>query len=136
MVILPNAIGGLFGQNTGMLKDILARIDRRLQELGLNESQAAKMAGLGVDGIRNARRRIESGKEDAGVSSTTLAKLAPVLQTTAGWLIDGSGPEQMPNEKLRMVLIEASTFPIEIQERIADFANFQMSNQQRRETAA
>ncbi|PWJ93576.1 hypothetical protein C8D77_101255 [Mesorhizobium loti] len=102
----------------------------------MNESQAAKMAGLGVDGIRNTRRRIGSGKEDAGVSSTTLAKLAPVLQTTAGWLIDGSGPEQMPNEKLRMVLIEASAFPTEIQERIVDFANFQMSNQQRRETAA
>ncbi|WP_011580532.1 MULTISPECIES: S24 family peptidase [Chelativorans] len=75
-----------------MLRDILERIDERLAEVGLTESRAAKMAGLSDSAIRDMRRAVKSGKEDAGVSTRTLAKLAPVLQTSAEWLLTG-GPE-------------------------------------------
>jgi len=72
-----------------MIKDILDRIDQRLEELGIAESRAAKDAGLSDSAIRDIRRVVKSGKEDAGVSTRTLAKLAPVLQTTIEWLMGG-----------------------------------------------
>jgi phage repressor protein C with HTH and peptisase S24 domain len=72
-----------------MLRDILARIDERLEEVGLSESRAAKLAGLSDSAIRDIRRVVKAGKEDAGVSTRTLAKLAPVLRTTMEWLLTG-----------------------------------------------
>ncbi|MCA0032714.1 hypothetical protein [Mesorhizobium sp. B263B2A] len=77
-----------------MLKDILARIESRLNAVGLKESAAAVMAGLSDSAIRDMRRAIRDGKDDAGVSTRTLVKLAPVLETTASWLMEGTGPEQ------------------------------------------
>lgn len=74
-----------------MIRDILDRIDERLDELGLSESRAAKMAGLSDSAIRDIRRVVKSGKEDAGVSTRTLAKLAPVLRTSVEWLMAGGG---------------------------------------------
>lgn len=74
-----------------MIKDILDRIDERLEYLGLSESRAATMAGLSNSAIRDIRRVVKSGKEDAGISTRTLAKLAPVLQTTVEWLMTGHG---------------------------------------------
>lgn len=74
-----------------MIRDILNRIDERLEEVGLSESRAAKLAGLSDSAIRDIRRVVKSGKEDAGVSTRTLAKLAPVLRTTVEWLMTGSG---------------------------------------------
>lgn len=74
-----------------MLKDILDRIDQRLTEVGLTESRASKLAGLSDSAIRDMRRAVRSGRERAGVSTRTLAALAPVLDTTADWLLTGSG---------------------------------------------
>lgn len=78
-----------------MIRDILDRIDERLEELGLAESRAAKMAGLSDSAIRDIRRAVNSGREDAGVSTRTLAKLAPVLHTSMEWLLTG-GPQDRP----------------------------------------
>lgn len=85
-VIIPN-----------MLRDILTRIDKRLQDVGLSESKASKLAGLSDSAIRDMRRALKSGKEDGGVSTRTLARLAPVLETTPEWLMTGAD-ENTPTE--------------------------------------
>lgn len=72
-----------------MLKDILARIDQRLEFTGLSESGAAKNAGLSADAIRNIRRAVNKGEDRRGVSTNTIAALAPVLKTTTAWLLEG-----------------------------------------------
>jgi phage repressor protein C with HTH and peptisase S24 domain len=71
-----------------MLKDVLFRIEERLVAVGLSAAAASTKAGLSIDAIRNIRRKVEAGQE-AGVSSKTLERLAPVLQTTVGYLADG-----------------------------------------------
>jgi transcriptional regulator with XRE-family HTH domain len=73
-------------------KGIISRIEKRLKALGLTENSASSSAGLSRDAIRSIRRNIESGKQ-RGVSSETLEKLAPVLQTSKAWLLSGDGPE-------------------------------------------
>ncbi|WP_176223170.1 S24/S26 family peptidase [Aurantimonas sp. 22II-16-19i] len=81
-----------------MLNDVLARVQKRLEVVGLSASAASKRAGLSKDAIRNMRRAIEKeGRE--GVSTRTIAALAPVLQTTTGWLLSEEGPEDS-NEDL------------------------------------
>jgi SOS-response transcriptional repressor LexA len=82
-----------FGNKNGMLKDVLDRIDRRLEVVGLTESRAALIAGLSNSAIRNMRRAVKAGK-DQGASIKTLDALAPVLKTNAAWLLDGQGPEE------------------------------------------
>lgn len=80
------------GQNPAMkpdfnLPEILARIDRRLEAVGLSATAASKAAGK-PDAIRNIRRAVESGNRH-GVSTVTLSALAPVLQATEAWLVTG-----------------------------------------------
>jgi hypothetical protein len=74
-----------------MLKDVLQRIEERLTALGLSAAGASRSAGLSVDAVRNIRRKVEAGEKDAGVSSKTLEALAPILRTTASYLMDGIG---------------------------------------------
>lgn len=121
-----------------MLNDILKRIDQRLEALKISDAAASKMAVGHNEAIRNIRRNIKEGKEKAGVSSTTLQALAPVLETTAGWLIDGTGPEQMPTDELRKILIEVENadLPDELVQRIVRFARFEITNYASRDTAA
>lgn len=76
-----------------MLKDILDRIEKRLEATGLSAASASAKAGLSKDAIRNIQRAVEQGKE-AGASTQTIIKLAPILSTTASWLIEGSGQEE------------------------------------------
>jgi SOS-response transcriptional repressor LexA len=83
---------GLRSSYRPMLKDVLRRIEQRLTELGLSASAASRSAGLSEDAIRNMRRAVE--KDDRqGVSTSTIFALAPVLQTTASWLLEGTSPE-------------------------------------------
>lgn len=75
------------------LRKILARIERRLEVVGLSASAASKAAGK-PDAIRNLQRAVE--KDDRqGVSTATLNALAPVLKTTSVWLFAGAGPEEL-----------------------------------------
>lgn len=91
-----------------MLKDILDRIESRLQALDLTASAASTRAGLSKDAIRNIQRAVELGKE-GGASTQTLTKLAPVLQTTASWLLEGDAAnDNQPVESgLRKVIVAA-----------------------------
>lgn len=72
-----------------MLDDILKRIEERLDAVGLSAGAASEQAGLSRDAIRNIQRAAKTGRE--GVSTNTLMQLAPVLKTTAAWLLEGGG---------------------------------------------
>lgn len=82
-----------FGNITTMLAEVLNRIQKRLDAVGLKESRAATIAGLSDSAIRNMRRAVEAGK-DRGASIKTLEKLAPVLGTNVTWLLEGTGNEE------------------------------------------
>jgi SOS-response transcriptional repressor LexA len=73
-----------------MLRAIYGRIRERLDDTGLSASAASRLAGLNPDAIRNIQRAVQSGRAGrVGVSTRTLAALAPVLGTTSAWLLEG-----------------------------------------------
>lgn len=74
------------------MKQILDRIERRLEAVGLSSNAASLKAGLSGDAIRNIRRAVERG-ERQGVSTHTIQALAPVLETTPSWLLEERGEE-------------------------------------------
>jgi len=82
-----------------MLEQVLGRIDAKLEEHGLAESAAAVKAGLSSSAIRNMRRAVKAGLSDRGASIKTLEALAPVLQTSAAWLMTGESEDQPDNPK-------------------------------------
>lgn len=75
----------------GSGEQILERIDRRLRELGLTDRAASLRAGS-PDTIRSVRRQLKDGRQ-SGISTETLARLAPVLETTPEWLLSATGQE-------------------------------------------
>ena len=83
------------------LKDVLARVESRLAAVGLS-AHAASMAAKKPDAIRNLRRAVQNG-ERRGVTTETLASLAPVLQTTASWLLEGVSAVAAASSVLRIV---------------------------------
>jgi hypothetical protein len=72
------------------LADVLTRVEKRLKVMQLSADAASTKAGK-PDAIRNLKRAIKEGRR--GVSSTTIAALAEVLQTSSAWLLEGTGPE-------------------------------------------
>jgi hypothetical protein len=88
-VKLPNASPLSVGYSTDMqLRDVLGRIESRLAALGLS-AHAASVAAKKPDAIRNLRRAVQNG-DRRGVTTDTLRALAPVLQTSAAWLLEGA----------------------------------------------
>jgi hypothetical protein len=71
------------------LEDVLARVESRLRVLGLS-AHAASLAAKKPDAIRNLRRAVKNG-DRRGITTETLVALAPVLKTTAAWLLEGMG---------------------------------------------
>jgi hypothetical protein len=82
------------------LEDVLSRIESRLAALGLS-AHAASLAAKKPDAIRNLKRAVKSG-DRRGVTTETLMSLAPVLKTTAAWLLEGVG-DPTPDNKVRVV---------------------------------
>lgn len=76
------------------LQDVLSRVESRLVALGLSANRASALAKK-PDAIRNLKRAVQNG-ERRGVTTETLAALAPVLQTTAAWLLEGVGETHKP----------------------------------------
>lgn len=90
-----------------MINLINDRIQQRLNDLGITARAASLRAGLSADAIRNIERAVESGRD--GISTVTILKLAPILQTTPSWLLEGGGsPESRAIPKLSWV--SAGTF--------------------------
>lgn len=73
-----------------MIQDVFARVEERLKVVGLSASAASKLAGLSEDAIRNLKRATGAA-ERKGVSTRTISALAPVLKTSAGWLLSAEG---------------------------------------------
>lgn len=82
------------------LEDILTRIESRLEALGLS-AHAASLAAKKPDAIRNLKRAVKNG-DRRGVTTETLIALAPILQTSAAWLLEGVG-EPNPAHRVRVV---------------------------------
>ncbi len=103
---LPDVTNDFAGHSTGMdLSGILARIEKRLHATGLSDNAASALAGK-PDAIRNIRRAIAAGRK--GVSTATIAALAPVLGTRASWLLSEDGPETADHVDLRSEDIAAT----------------------------
>lgn len=86
--------------------ELLARIQRRLKAVGLTESAACNLAKK-PDLIRNIRKAVRA-KESYDPRAGSIEALAPVLRTTAEWLINESGPEEVaPAETARLALQDA-----------------------------
>jgi SOS-response transcriptional repressor LexA len=73
------------------LRRVLQRIEKRLKALDLTANAVSRAAGK-PDAIRNLRRAVKDGGR-TGVSTATVAALAPVLKTSAAWLTEQIGPE-------------------------------------------
>jgi Peptidase S24-like len=82
------------------LEDVLARIESRLTALGLS-AHAASLSAKRPDAIRNLKRAVKNG-DRRGVTTETLIALAPVLKTTAAWLLEGVG-ETTPGNRVCVV---------------------------------
>ncbi|MGH6937004.1 MAG: S24 family peptidase, partial [Methylocella sp.] len=80
----------MYGYSTAMkLAEILARIESRLTAVGLS-AHAASLAAKRPDAIRNLKRAVRNN-DRRGITTETLTALAPVLKTTAAWLLEGVG---------------------------------------------
>ncbi len=73
------------------LQAVLSRIESRLELVGLSANRASDLAKR-PDAIRNLKRAVQNG-ERRGITTETLVALAPVLKTTAAWLLEGAGDE-------------------------------------------
>jgi hypothetical protein len=101
MVLLPGARLAMFGYSTAMeLEDVLFRIESRLKAVGLS-AHAASLAAKRPDAIRNLKRAVKN-HDRRGVTTETLMALAPVLKTTAAWLLEGVG-EPTPGNIVQVV---------------------------------
>lgn len=80
------------------LKVIVGRINRRLEALGMNASQASEEAGLSKGAIYNLQRGADGRIKLKGGNAATYAALAPILKTTSDWLTQGIGPEVPEDE--------------------------------------
>ena len=91
----------MFGYSTAMeLEDVLFRIESRLKAVGLS-AHAASLAAKRPDAIRNLKRAVKN-HDRRGVTTETLIALAPVLKTTAAWLLEGVG-EPTPGNIVQVV---------------------------------
>jgi phage repressor protein C with HTH and peptisase S24 domain len=77
------------------LADVLARIESRLKALDLS-AHAASLAAKRPDAIRNLKRAVKNN-DRRGITTETLTALAPVLKTTAAWLLEGVGDQASGN---------------------------------------
>lgn len=93
------------------LEDILHRIDQRLAALGMSATSASKAATGHGDAIRNMQRAARD-KAGAGVSTRTLAALAPVLKTSVTWLMEGTGAEAVEPPTTRAPEVEIAPVPV------------------------
>lgn len=93
-------------------KAVLTRIEERLILVGLNEWEASRRAVGHKYAISNMRRALNNGR--SGVTLKVLEALAPVLQTTTGWLVEGEDKTEDFLSSVPEILLDA-------RRRIAEF---------------
>jgi len=57
-----------------MLADVLVRIDRRVQAIGLDRAKASRLAGLSADAIRNIERAVNDATRQGPTLHTITAR--------------------------------------------------------------
>lgn len=73
-----------------MIEDVVKRIQQRLDALGKTATAASVEAGLSRDAIRNIKRIVNNPNPSRRtVTTRTISALAPVLQTSSSWLLEG-----------------------------------------------
>jgi len=98
--------------------NVLVNILDRLEEVGLTASAASLEAGLSADAIRNIQRTYQrTGK--VNVTLETLQRLAPVLQTTVGALIDSDDETPSRTSSSEVTPIRPRLVPVPIVGRAA-----------------
>lgn len=75
------------------IKDLVRRIDIRLEKLGVTHTEASRNATGSTETIRNWRRAAKDGR-NVGVAQRTLDAVARELRTNALWLAEEIGPEE------------------------------------------
>jgi len=88
-----------------MLNNVLDRIEARLKAVDLSATAASLAAGLSRDAIRNIRRSVQKPGSTDGASTRTITALATPLKTTAAWLLEGHGPEEIGGEATETVKV-------------------------------
>lgn len=83
-----HAADGGYNYTAMPANDIRARIEQRLETLGLSMQKASKDAGLSEAFLKH----FLAGRQD-DITVGKLEALAPILKTTPGWLLDGEGDE-------------------------------------------
>jgi phage repressor protein C with HTH and peptisase S24 domain len=73
------------------LKQILDRVDAIQAPRNLSDRKLSLMAGMSGDVIRNWKRRVKAGDEDAGANRRSLEAVARALGVSSHWLITGEG---------------------------------------------
>lgn len=89
-----------------MENELLARIQERLKALKISPSQASLRAGLSKDAIRNLQRG-----STIGMRTQSLKALAPVLDTSVEWLLEGNTDSGDVDRKLTDGRDDASVSP-------------------------
>jgi phage repressor protein C with HTH and peptisase S24 domain len=111
---------------------VLSRIDRRiaaLAEAGEHlTDRALSLAATGSpDTVRSIRRQVREGKQ-RGISSNTIEALAVPLRTSAGWLLNESGPETVDQTGPTVIRPEgpepSEVRPAENAPRLSEFGDF------------
>jgi len=80
------------------MKDLVDRIEQRLEALKLSAAAASRQAGLNPEAIRHIKRMAASGGPSGPMRTrrTTVAALAKVLQTTPEFLLTGVEEQAEP----------------------------------------
>jgi len=73
--------------------------ESKLKAVGLS-AHAASVAARRPDAIRNLKRAVKN-HDRRGITTETLVALAPVLKTTAAWLLEGIG--ELPGNQIPVV---------------------------------
>lgn len=87
------------------LAEVLGRIHERLKAAGLTPSAASAKAGLSKDAIRNMERAVRGTAKRHGVSTRTIARLAPVLGTSPGYLLGENEHHEAEPDAARGLLV-------------------------------
>jgi phage repressor protein C with HTH and peptisase S24 domain len=77
---------------------ILGRIDLMREALKISDRKLSMAAGLSSEGIRNWRRRLETGDETAGANMRSLERIAGALGVSTAWLIEGTEDLGVPSD--------------------------------------
>jgi phage repressor protein C with HTH and peptisase S24 domain len=86
-----------------LVRAIWERIRRRLDVLDLSKAEASRRAtgGQNVDAVRDIER--SANGDPKAVSLHMMLKLAPVLETSVAWLLEGKGPEDAKQAETGLV---------------------------------